>query len=150
MGVFMQHEDKLIEYLSKEIETHTNNLMTFRTRVSFAALIGPFFLLGSLLVAAKHIPKASNGWRISGGLVLMILSYLTLGWAAGSIERHAWRQCNVWRELIAEICNGNTANVTAKKLEFHEKLRLGYLVSYGAMVLAFGSAVLIIRYLVLE
>ena len=144
----MQLEDKLIEHLSKEIETQTDNLMTFRTRVSFAALIGPFFLLGSLLVAAKRIPKASNGWLIAGGLVLMILSYLTLGWAASSIERHAWRQCNVWRGLIAEVC-GDNSNVIAERLRFDENLRLGYLVSYGAMALAFGSAVLIIRYLTL-
>ena len=145
----MQLEDKLIEYLSKEIETQTNNLMTFRTRVSFAALIGPFFLLGSLLVAAKRIPKTTNTWLIAGGLLLMILSYLTLGWAASSIERHAWRQCNVWRGFIAEIFCGNSRNVTAQQLKFDEKLRLGYLVSYGAMALAFGSAVLIIRYLTL-
>jgi hypothetical protein len=145
----MQPENKLIEHLSKEIETQTDNLMTFRTRVSFAALIGPFFLLGSLLVAAKRIPKASNGWLITGGLLLMILSYLTLGWAASSIERHTWRQCNVWRGLIAEVFCGNNSNVTAERLRFDEKLRLGYLVSYSAMALAFGSAVLIIRYLTL-
>ena len=149
MEAFMQLEDKLIEHLSKEIETQTNNLMTFRTRVSFAALIGPFFLLGSLIVAARRLPKANNQWLIAGGLLLMILSYLTLGWAASSIERHAWRQCNIWRGFIAEIFCDNRKNITAEKLKFNEKLRLGYLVSYGAMALAFGSALLIIRYLTL-
>jgi hypothetical protein len=145
----MQLEDKIIEYLSKEIETQTNNLMTFRTRVSFAALIGPFFLLGSLIVAARRLPKANNLWLIAGGLLLMILSYLTLGWAASEIERHTWHQCNVWRGFIAEIFGGNSKNITAEKLEFRENFRRAYLVSYGAMAIAFASALLIIRYLTL-
>ena len=34
----MAFEKELIEYLSKEIETHTNNLMTFRSRISFAGI----------------------------------------------------------------------------------------------------------------
>jgi hypothetical protein len=96
----MQLEDKLIEHLSKEIETQTDNLMTFRTRVSFAALIGPFFLLGSLLVAAKRIPKARNGWPIAGGLLLMILSYLTLG--GGKFDRTSRALAAACRELQSE------------------------------------------------
>jgi len=145
----MAHEHKLIEHLSKEIETHTNNLMTFRARVSFAALVGPFVLLGSLLFAAKRIPSASNGRIIIGGLIVMALCYLTMGWSAASIERHTWRQCNVWRRLIAKMTSNNTEGVSPEELEFNEKLRLGYLVTYGAMVLAFGCVILIIRYLTL-
>ena len=37
---------ELIEYFSKEIETHTNSLMTFRSRISFAGLFGPLSTIG--------------------------------------------------------------------------------------------------------
>jgi len=35
----MAHEAELIEYLSKEIETHTNNLMTFRARINLWCML---------------------------------------------------------------------------------------------------------------
>ena len=134
-------ELKLIEHLSKEVETHTNNLMTFRARVSFAALVGPFILLG--LVAAKRISGYSNGKAIAGGLGVMALCYLAIGVAAGRIERHVWRQCNAWRSLIAEIARG-TEGITAQQLEFSERLLMAYFIIYSAMILAFGSAITII------
>jgi len=52
----MAHEEKLIDYLSKEIETQTNSLMAFRERVNFAVFIGPFVLLGATLYG-KGIPR---------------------------------------------------------------------------------------------
>jgi hypothetical protein len=148
--VQMELQQKLIEHLSKEIETHTNNLMLFRSRISFAGLFGPFFLLGSILVATHQVPGAtvpstSKSWLIAGGLLL--LSYLTLAWAGASVERHVWRQCNLWRELIADIVSGKVTEVTAKQLRFEENLRLGYLFCFGAMGLAFASAIFMIRYL---
>jgi hypothetical protein len=38
----------VIQHLSKEIETTTNSMMAFRTRIGFGLLVGPFLLLGSL------------------------------------------------------------------------------------------------------
>jgi hypothetical protein len=49
----MTHEDALIDHLSREIETHTKNMMTFRARINFAVFVGPFVLLGSIMVSAK-------------------------------------------------------------------------------------------------
>ena len=52
----MTYEDKLIDHLSREIETHTKNMMTFRARINFA-VFGPFVLLGSIMVSAKGVPR---------------------------------------------------------------------------------------------
>ena len=139
----MAHEAELIEYLSKEIETQTNNLMTFRARINFAVFIGPFVLLGSLLYSAKHLQSIGNWWIFVTAFVFLVLSYLTMGWACASIEIHVWRQCNKWRTLIAEISGGRT-EVTPEQLEFQQKLRLGYWVVYGAMTLAFISVLTLI------
>lgn len=149
----MAYEKELIEYLSKEIETHTNSLMTFRSRISFAGLFGPFLLLGSLLIATKHVPGTTvpatgYKWLVAGGG--LFLSYLALAWSGATVEKHVWRQCNVWRGLIAEIAQGEPVRLTAKHLKFEEHLRLGYLFCFGAMSLAFVAAVFMIRYLRLE
>lgn len=81
----MAHEDKLIEYLSKEIETSTKNLIAFRERINFAVFVGPFVLLGATL-AGKGIPRINLDvmpfnakiWLLLL-FVVVILSYLTLG-----------------------------------------------------------------------
>jgi hypothetical protein len=149
----MAFEKELIEYLSKEIETHTNSLMTFRSRISFAGLFGPFLLLGSIVVATKSIPgpKAPvplTSWLVAGSV--LFLSYFALAWAGATVERHVWRQCNVWRGLIARISEGEPVKLTSAELNFKDSLRLGYLFTFGAMSFAFAGAVFIIRYLKFE
>jgi hypothetical protein len=144
----MPHEKKLIEYLSKEIETQTNNLMTFRERINFAVFVGPFVLLGATLYGGKGIPRihwAELSVTGRGGLLLsftgVILSYLTMGIACSYIERHIWAQCNKWRARIAEISRGHDAGFTTGELEFEEELTRGYRWVYGAMIVAFVSAI---------
>ena len=135
----MGQEDKLIDYLSKEIETHTNNLMTFRARINLSVFIGPFALVAALLFR-NDIPRGIHLWSaktlIPGTLLALI--YLTLGWVCCSIEAQIWRKCNEWRRLIAELSSGNIRSVAADQLEIKDKkLRRAYLVVYVAMILAF-------------
>jgi hypothetical protein len=146
----MAQEPKLVDYLSKEIETQTKNLMTFRERINFAVFIGPFVLLGATLYG-KGIPHINWGGVTSKawiGLILsflgVILSYLTMGIACSLIEVHIWDQCNKWRARIAEISSGHDRGFTPKQLEFHQRLRRGYLWVYGAMIVAFGSAITLV------
>lgn len=134
----MAQEDKLIDYLSKEIETQTNNLMTFRARINLAVFVGPFVLMGSL-VFRNDIPRGIHLWSVRTLIPATVLAliYLTLGWVCCSIETQIWRQCNIWRELIAELSSGN-GSVKPGQLEFgYPKLRRAYLVVYSAMILAF-------------
>lgn len=135
----MPQEDKLIDYLSKEIETHTNNLMTFRARINLAVFVGPFFLVAALLFR-NDIPRGINLWSaktlIAG--ILLGLIYLTLGWVCCSIEAQIWRKCNKWRQLIAEITSGSITTVQPSALEIKDnKLRRAYLVVYSLMIVAF-------------
>src|SRR5712692_5849524 len=134
----MAQEDKLIDYLSKEIETQTNNLMTFRARINLAVFVGPFVLMGSL-VFRNDIPRGIHLWSIKTLIPATVLAliYITLGWVCCSIETQIWRKCNIWRKLIAELSSGIRSSVTADQLDFgHPKLRRAYLVVYSAMILA--------------
>lgn len=141
----MAYEDKLIEYLSKEIETHTNNLMTFRARINMAIFVGPFVLLGSLLIAAKGVPRniSINAWTVLSGVGITI-SYLTIGVVCAKIESHIWRQCNTWRHLIARVASQGNVGFTEEDFTFKGSLRKGYAVAYSAMILAFLCAMQII------
>src|SRR2546428_8205040 len=146
----MATEEKLIDYLSKEIETQTNSLMAFRERVNFAVFIGPFVLLGATLYG-KGIPRInwSGVTRAAWiGLVLsflgVICSYLTMGIACSLIEVHIWQQCNTCHGLIAEISQGNMTEFQADQVVFKERLRRGYLWVYGAMIVAFTCAITLV------
>lgn len=135
----MAQEAALIDYLSKEIETQTNNLMTFRARINLAVYVGPFFLMASLLFR-NEIPRGIHLWSIKTLVagILLALIYLTLGWICCSIEVQIWRKCNDWRQLIADLTSGKISSVTADQLQFKtHKLRRAYLIVYSAMVLAF-------------
>lgn len=146
----MAHEDKLIEYLSKEIETQSNNLMTFRERINFAVFIGPFVLLGATLYG-KGLPHVNwQGIPRGNWIVIVvsslgvILSYLTLGSVCCLIEIHIWNQCNRWRERIAEISSGLVWGFTPEKLEFKHRLKVAYRWVYLAMIVAFVSAMVLV------
>ena len=141
----MAHEDKLIDYLSKEIEIHTNNLMTFRARINLAVFVGPFALVAALLFR-NNIPSGINIWSaktlIAGSLLALI--YLTLGWVCCSIEIQIWKQCNKWRKLIAALSSGEIKPVPADQLEFTHELRTAYMVVYSLMIVAFVCVAILI------
>ena len=138
----MAYEDKLIDHLSTEIETHTKNMMTFRARVNFAVFVGPFVLLGSLMVSAKGVPRGVtlDKRTIVAGIVLL-MSYILMACTCAAIERQMWKKCNVWRGVIARIISNSPAEVKEKELVFRESVRLGYALVYTAIIIAFGCAV---------
>ena len=134
----MAQEDKLIDYLSKEIETQTNNLMTFRARINLAVFVGPFVLMASL-VFRNDIPRGIHLWSVKTLIpaIVLALIYLTLGWVCCSIETQIWKKCNEWRQSIADLSSGKTTSVAPAQLEFKHKLRLACMVVYSAMIVAF-------------
>lgn len=88
----MSLEEKMVDYLSKEIETQTNNLMSFRERINFAVFIGPFVLLGATLYGngIPHIRCYAFTQRAKIGIAVallgVVLSYLTMGIACSLIR----------------------------------------------------------------
>jgi hypothetical protein len=141
----MKYEDKLIEHLSREIETLTNNIMTFRAHVNFAVFVGPFVLLGSLIVGAKGIPRGINvDGRTFAAFLALFSSYILMACVCAAIERQMWKRCNILRGTIRKIVSNESDKVTAAELNFPEAVRLGYTLVYVAMIVAFGSAAWIV------
>src|SRR5688572_30476378 len=118
----MPHEDKLIEYLSKEIEVQSNSILTFRTRANLPVFLGPFLLLGSV-IASKGVPNGIilNRWTLVCFIGLG-LSYLAMGISAAGIESQMWDQCNTWRRLIAKATSETAVSLEEKDLVFENKL----------------------------
>ena len=98
--------DSLIEHFSREIETLTSNIMTFRIRIAFTVFIGPYILLGSIFVGTKgnFTLNTDSVWTWLA-IVVASTMFLSLGVASGRIEKQAWRQCEKWRSIIIKLAN---------------------------------------------
>ena len=138
-GLSVTDNKAIVEHLSREIATNTQQMMVFRTRVCFTAWIGPF------LVAAAYLASAPDGanlvvfpWLFPFGAVLFIV----LGYALGHIERHIWIQCNKWRTAISQLHQGDEAKLQAGAFTFIDQVRLGYLVVAVLMLAVFSCVVM--------
>lgn len=94
----------VIEQLAKEIQSGADLVVSLRTRSAFTIWIGPYIVLGSILVGAK------GGFTIDyrnpsfiGAVVVAAFCYVTLGYLAGRIEKHTSTRSNNLRRCIASI-----------------------------------------------
>lgn len=138
----IEHRDRLIEHLSKEIATHTKNMMTFRAKINFAVFVGPFVILGSLMVSAKGVPRSITfDKRTTVAAILLLMSYILMACTCAAIERQMWRKCNEWRSVILRLVTNSSEKLKKEDLDFPESVRLGYWLVYVAIIIAFGCAV---------
>ena len=140
------NKTEIINHLTKEIEILSTNIMNFRTRISFSLWIGPFLILGSVIVSA---PKNGLGLSISDrgawiAVVLAAIAFVGLGGIAGGIEHQAWNKCNEWRRCIIRL--QSDATMTEKELEsflvdekIAKNIRLFYEIVFLAILLPFGA-----------
>lgn len=138
---------EIVLHLSKEIETASNNMMTFRTRIGFGLLVGPFVLLGSLVVGAKGQRISFNlngyGWL---GVIGMLFCYLGIGYIASRIEAQAWEQNDRWRNLITKLYQNPSARIEATEMETRpHKSYAGYFAGYSLLFLSVVASVCIVN-----
>jgi hypothetical protein len=134
---------EVIQYLSKEIETTTNNMMAFRTKVSFTLLFGPFVILG--VIASKGLVISLQmdwvAWIAVGGDAIC---FLALAFIYSIIEQHAWDKCNDWRLLIADLHKNPALALEPTKLELKYRARILYILIYSLLFLSFLAATIIL------
>lgn len=99
----MSNTDKVIEHLSKEISTHMETLMTFRTRIAFAFFVGPYVLLGSYIVAKDGDASVSFDTLAGVALLFGFFAYLAVGLICARIETNSWDQVNACRAEIKRL-----------------------------------------------
>lgn len=130
---FSFNKEKIIDHLTKEIEVVTTNMITHRIRGAFVVWIGPFILLGSLIVATKgNFQLKTDDWD-SMNIVIRVACgiYIVLGIIGGFIEWQVWSQCDKWRKSISKIA----ANKIKNECEMYEaltfkRLRLAVIPAY--------------------
>jgi len=143
---------EIISYLSKEIETVNNGMMVFRSKISFAVLVGPFVILGALLYATKGLPISTSlgagGWTAIG---FVCVCYLALAFLSGLIEEDGWRQCNKWRKLVSDLHKNPTMEIGDRILRTDKKdvdpghfMKWSYLLACALMLASFASLVFIL------
>jgi len=142
----MPYEKEFINHLSKEIETHTNAMMTYRTRIAFIVFVGPFVLLSSVLVGAKRMPniaKLTHWTFIAGGVLCAV--YIVLGLVSAMIEGAMWSQCNRWRAQIASLVAREDVDATGENVQFgHGRLLRTYVIAFILFFLSFVAMIVLI------
>jgi hypothetical protein len=140
---------EVIQYLSKEIETTTNTMMVFRSKMGFAVLVGPFLILGTLVYSAKGLQFSTHfgAWGIIA-ICVDIFCYLGLAFATAKIEEDAWRHCDRCRKLISDLHADPTleiGNKNAWKDPTHVNwMKWSYLLVCTLLIISFISSVYVI------
>ena len=157
-GLPTQHLSKeVIEYLSKEIETTTTNMMVYRTKIAFVFFLGPFIILIAVVTKGVTFSLRLDAIAIVA-IVFNFLCFLILGYMNARVERQAWRQCNKWRGVIAKLHNNPSMGLTRDELvdalyggdNPQDKLsdkwtsQLAYIATYFVLVVSFIMSIVII------
>jgi hypothetical protein len=136
----------LIQHLSKEIETTSHNIMLFRTKIGFALLIGPFLVLGSLVVSAKGQPIVFNlrgwGWL---AVAVIALCYFGIAFIGAEIEAGNANQSNRYRDLIVALRNDPSLEIKQGQLKATQRMRAGYMGAYCLLFLSVVATVFIVK-----
>lgn len=143
----MAREEYIIQHLSKEIETHTNSITVFRSRVHLSVYLGPFVVFGYFVVTAKGLPAS---WTIDTltwvAIVVVCVCFLALGLFCASVEEHTWNQCNRWRMLIARLQKVDPPLLGDNDLVFNQTLKSAYLIAFLLLLLSlFGTIIILAR-----
>lgn len=136
--------NELIAYLSKEIETTTNTMMVFRSKIAFAVFFGPFLILGSFVVAAKSLPlsiELDSYGKIAIGVGCTC--FLALAVISARIEKDAAEQCNLWRKLIADLHENPKTTIQGRAIWKQDKLTWTYFGAYCLLLASFISIIFI-------
>ena len=83
--------------------------MTFRSRIAFSVFIGPFLILGSIIVSSSKngLNLSFNSTKAWIAALIAAAAFWALGLISGRIERGSWDQCNQWRQCIIKLQNDN-------------------------------------------
>ena len=135
----------MTEYLTKEIETLSTNTMTFRSRIAFSVFIGPFLLLGSIIVSASKNGLNLNSYSRSAliPMVMALVAFWLLGTLIGRVEQGHLNRCNKWRECIIKLQKDDELTIEQLKDLILDKPSMNvariYAAAFLLLIIAFGA-----------
>jgi hypothetical protein len=135
---------ELIKHISAEILAREAFLDTLRSRMGFTVLIGPFFIVGSMLIAMKPnttIAPPTEMWPW-GALVIAVSCYILLGEYGSRIDRQVTAQCDVLRGKLLSAARAESLGGISLDFPPHPHLaaysqRLAYLWGFSLSLGAF-------------
>ncbi len=144
---------ELIKHLSKEIEVLSTNIISTRLRATFTVWIGPFILLGALVIRQKpsRIVITVDDYPLVAAFVLLGMLYLLIAYAAGRMERYVANKCNEWRDLMVLVSLEQTLEADVIRASLHDpylsrKVQIAYAGVFAAMFASF----IVILYIVIH
>ena len=139
------YDEKIIEHLSSEITTQSGYLMTFRSRIAFTILIGPFVLLGSFMIAVEDGFKPQE-LKLGSIIAIAIacVCYVGIGGVGGFVDWQVTHQCNEWRRQISSIRRGTADTLD---MTFEHTLIWVYIGSAVIVLFAFLSIVYLLSHI---
>lgn len=143
---------ELLEYLTREIETTTTNMMVFRSKIAFAVFVGPFLLLIALAAGTRSLNVTTHiDLPATLFIIVVCLCFLTMAYITARIERQAWLQCNKWRRLIIKLHNDPSTKLASGDLsdDLFDERRAGratskYVAAWAVLLLSFIMTIAII------
>jgi hypothetical protein len=144
----MAHEDKILDHLSKEIEAYSHNAMIFRTTANLSVFVGPFVILGYILVGTKGVFVSWQPDTLARVALLVLgVCFIGLGIIAGQIEDSMSDQCNKWRAIIARLQREPTPTLQHGDLIHVPRFTRGYAITYALLLVSLTSVIVVIRHL---
>ena len=144
---------ELIKHLSKEIEVLSTNIISTRLRATFTIWIGPFVLLGALVIRQKpgHVVLTVNDYPLIAAFVLLGVLYLLIAYAAGRMERYVADKCNEWRDLLVLVLVEQTLKADAIRTSLHDPyLHRKVQIAYAGVFAAMFASFILILYIVIH
>jgi hypothetical protein len=129
----------LIKHISAEIVAHQEWLATLRSRMGFTVLIGPFLVLGSVLIATKSAPTIMV-WPTErppwASFISAVLCFIGCGVYGAFLDKHGTKQCDFWRAILVSVAKGESISEVHLDFKHHHFWAYvpGFVLSLGAFL----------------
>lgn len=140
------HQKELIEHLSTEIDTHTKMIFDWRARAAFYWLVGPFVVIGSIVVVTKQVPTLHSLDNVGiAAAIIVCACFIGIAYLGARMEAHMWDQCNTWRNTIFRLASEKTpALEKAEVVVAKQRVKTAYMIAHLLLLLAFVSSMVLI------
>lgn len=114
------------------------NLMTFRTRIGFSVLLGPFIVMGSVLIATEgRLVRPTLDWYFGTAVCAAAMAYFGLGVYGAMLDKQMTRQCDRWRKAIIAISQDTEPSLDLMLFRHHNQA--AYFIGFMLHLIAFLS-----------
>jgi len=136
---------ELIAHLSQEVDTHTKMIFDWRARAAFYWLVGPFVLIGSIVILTKHPLLFSRlNWFGWVAVIVACFCFVAMSVLGGVMEKTMWDQCNIWRRMIFRLTTNSAPELQEGEIIVEQRVLHAYVVAHILLLLLFLSSIFLL------